>query len=49
MECLFCNNKAEEGSEICTDCREIFEQEGVEAEYQICGRCGTYEAECRCI
>jgi hypothetical protein len=48
MKCLFCDNESEKGSEICKDCRELFEQECVESEYPICGKCGTYEAECGC-
>lgn len=46
-QCLFCNNKAIEGDEICQECKDGFEKESIINE-EICGKCGTYYSECAC-
>lgn len=48
MKCLFCDNEAENDLEICNECRKTFEQEFLEDEYPICGKCRTFSAECGC-
>lgn len=48
-QCLFCNNKAIEGDDICQVCKDGFEKEAIINELGgICGKCGTYYAECGC-
>ena len=48
-QCLFCNNKAIDGEEICQECKDGFEKEAIINELGgICSKCGTYYAECGC-
>ncbi|NFH01337.1 hypothetical protein FC831_13800 [Clostridium botulinum] len=48
-QCLFCNNKAIDGEDICQECKYGFEEEAIINDLGgICSKCGTYYAECAC-